>query len=625
MSVDQSAGFEESFGKLAGCELELLKGLVGRFAGQPFGEQAWEGIGGIARTGAELKLSFLRLRKYGWVHAVKKAWGERLYYIPTEKLVRLLPVLYVPEHNGAAEAGLVFRQEAGPGLPLDLLHALAFVADQGLPLTAKGTVHKKSLQKLMEPVFLSDEHVKRLALQYAHQDAWEPAPAVLLDLLLCTGLLSPGNGAFVLEGERLRSWLSLTEREMNRILLRTVIERYGPNDAGLQLFRYFICFLPDAGEQWIDVSSLLRWMEGEGMLRAAAASEQAEAWLCALAGFGWGDVAETAEGGCAFRWNVDAARLLLEDGPEAEASASGFFVQPDFDVLCPPDVPFLLRWKLLAFAELVQCDRVSVYKLTRAGIAKAAEKGIGAAEIVQVLSAGAAAEIPGHVAAAIEQWGRELGRTRFEEALLLSCLTENEADRIAAARSRIEGALERIGPKHFIAKTSDTAKIRKILETMGLAPLKTVGTGERAHPSYPLIGEEPDGKTRGTMPCESFHERQGVVYGGRNVRLFDPDPDIPEPASLFPGYEGIPARWLRDYRSYHSSTAQTIVEQAQSWQTRILLNLEGRQAEFAPTAVHSGPWRAEGVLHDLETGAYERRELTAGELRELKLIVPEFD
>lgn len=624
MSINDSSEWNEWPSQLAECEAELLKGLAGRFAGQPFGEPAWEAIGGMARSGAELKLSFLRLRKRGWVQAVKKAWGERLYYIPAEKLIRLLPALYAPPCAGAAASGLNIRREAGPGLALDLLHALAYVADQGLPLTAKGTVHKKSLQKLQEPLFLSHEHVGRLSLQYAHQDAYEPATAVVLDLLLCMGFITDRDGAFRLDEQRLGEWLSLSEHEMNRILLRTAIERYGPNDAGMQLFRYFICLLAGPEREWIDVPALLRWMEGEGMLNAADAAGQAEAWLCALAGFGWGDVAEADNGDCAFRWTVDSRRLLFEDGGENGEDDARFYVQPDFDVICPPGVPFYLRWKLLACTELVQCDRVSVYKLTRAGTAKAAEKGFGAPQILSMLAQGSAAEIPAHVAAAVEQWGKEIGRTRFDEALLLTCLTEEEADRIAA-HPRLEGELTRIGPKHFMVTTSETGKIRRMLEGMGLAPLKRVGNGDGKPPAYPLIGDEPKPEARERLMPGRYYEAQGLVYSGRNVRFFDPDHDIPEPVSLFPGYERLPARWLQDFRSYHSSTAQSIVEQAQSWQTRVLLNLGGKHAEFAPTAVYSAPWRAEGVLHDLETGTFERRELAAEDLGELRLIVPQLD
>ncbi|BFH61567.1 helicase-associated domain-containing protein [Paenibacillus azoreducens] len=622
MSHNEDA-YLEQLQPLAEGDAELLKTLVSRFAGQPFSEQIWEGISSISRSGAELKLSFIRLRKYGWVHAVKKSWGERLYYIPVEKLIRLLPIFFSCNHEHPSESGgLHSRCDSGSGLALDLLHVLAFAAEQGLPLTAKGTVHKKNLQKLQERISLKEEHLQRLALQYAHDEAYTPPLAVIFDLMLCMGLLSKTADAFVVEDKRLGEWLSLNEADMNRLLLRTVVERYGQTDAGMQLFRYMICMLPQHEGAWINIASVLEWMKGEGLFVADDAVEKAAAWLYALAGFGWGEVAVTEEGEYVFRWSIRPELLSAIGVEESENGDERFFVQPDFDIICPPGVPYLARWKLLVCTDLVQCDRVSVYKLTRESVARAVEKGMDIPDILDFLAAKGAEGIPEHVAAAIGQWGKQIGRTQFAEAVLLSCMSESEGDAIAG-NPRIAGSAERIGPRHFIVEPSHMTGLRKILEGMGLAPLKAVAGSGRTDYAYPLL--HVDAAVNGEMLSESYYERQGMVYGGRNVHFFEPDEVIPDPASLFPGVEQVPARWLQDWRSYHSSTARTIVEQAQSWQTKILLSHGGKRAEFAPTAVYPSPWRAEGILHDLESGRFERHELTAEDIGELKLILPSFD
>ncbi|MEC0243555.1 helicase-associated domain-containing protein [Paenibacillus dokdonensis] len=615
-----------SLSPLAETDLELLRMLVGRFGGISFSEQAWKEMSSMNRSGAELKLSFIHLRKHGWVQAVKKSWGERLYFIPVDKLIQLLPVFFTPVSRPVDESGLDIRCESGPGLVLDLLHTLAYTAEQGIPLTAKGTIHKKSLQKLQELIYLREMHLERLGLQYAHQEMYGPAPAVILDLLLCIGLLSKTAVSLIIVEERLRDWLSLTEQEMNRVLLRTVSERYSRNEADMQLFRYLIC-LPSFQEgMWFDVSSVLQWMDTEGMLEADNSMERAAAWLYALAGFGWGDVAEMNDGKYVFRWNTDPVSLLFETDKVHEPKNDSLYVQPDFDIICPPGVPYIQRWKLLACADLIQSDRMSVYKLTRSSVAKAVENGMRTVEILSFLTATSAHEIPGHVEAALEQWGKEIGRTRFDEVLLLSCVNEDEGDAIAA-NPRMDGRVDRIGPKHFIIPTSHVAESRKILESMGLAPLKSMGSRDREDPEYPLIhnnGEISD-TPRGSLLNERIYENQGVVYSGRNVHFFEADHEIPEPASLFPGHDQVPSRWLHDYRSYHSSTAQNIIEQAQSWQTRVLLQHAGRRAEFAPLRINLSPWRAEGILHDVENDRFEQMELFSDDLGELKLILPSFD
>ncbi|MWV45147.1 hypothetical protein GRF59_16095 [Paenibacillus sp. HJL G12] len=625
--MNDAAKFEENLIQLTVTDADLLKLLICRFGTNSFSEQAWSGLSSLNRSGAELKLSFIRLRKLGWVRAVRKSWGERLYYIPTEQMVHLLPIFYEPALSPLNPSELLIRSESGPGLALDLLHALAYAAEQGLPLTAKGTVHKKSLQRLQELIFLKEEHLERLALQYAHQETYGPAAAVILDLLLCLGLLTKSAGSLDIQAERLRGWLSLTEQEMNQILLRTVIERYSPHDTGMQLFRYWICMRAFQEGVWFDVYGVLRKMEDEGILNEdiSIEMEKASAWLNALAGFGWGDVA-VRDGNYAFCWNIDPGSLLFGSDDLSEPLNEGLYVQPDFDIICPPGVSFNLRWKLLACADLVQCDRMSIYKLTRSSAAKAAEHGMDTAGILNLLTSNSVGEIPGHVTAALKQWGREIGRTCFEEVMLLSCMSEEEGDAIAA-HPHLKNEVERIGPKYFIVQSSRTAALRKSLESIGLAPLKATRSREREKQEYPMIHDS--GMTSSAesqhLLNENFYENQGVVYSGRNVHFFEPDNDIPEPASLFPGYEQIPPRWLQDYRSYHSSTAQNIVEQAQNWQTRVLLQHDGKRAEFAPVTITRTPWRVEGILHDLETGKIEQLELFSEDLGELKLILPSFD
>lgn len=619
----------EQLKRLAKEDAELLRLLVCRFGGQPFNEQSWEQAASrdVNRSGAEQKLSFVKLRRSGWIHAVKKSWGERLYYIPVPKLLLALPAFFKPESVSLNPSELHIRCEAGPGLALDLLHTLACAAEQGLPLTAKGTVHKRNLQRLQELITLKEEHVKPLDLQYAHQEIYSPAAAVILDLLLCMGLLTKTPSSLVVHEGRLLQWLSLTEQEMNRTLLRTVCERYAQGDPGMQLFRY-LAGLPAFQEgKWFDISGLLQWMDAEGIASAGASQAEAAAWLYALAGFGWGDVAEHHGGKLGFRWSIDAGSLLYDSAAALGEEQEGLYVQPDFDILCPPGVPFIRRWELLVCTDLIHCDRVSVYRLTKSSAERAAENGMSTEEILSLLRVSAIGEVPAHVAAALEQWGREIGRTRFEEVTLLTCMSEAEGDAIAA-HPHLSGEANRIGPTHFIVQASDTAKLRKLLEGMGLTPRKTVGgsrqQGELRYPLLHLSGR----LSRTEAECmlqERFYEQQGIVYSGRNVHFFEPDGDIPEPSSLFPGLEQVPGRWLQDYRLYHSSTAQHIVEQAQCWKTKVLLRHEGRSAEFAPVSISPSPWRAAGILHDLENGRFERLELGAEDLSELKLLLPSFD
>jgi len=91
-----------------------------------------------------------------------------------------------------------------------------------------------------------------------------------------------------------------------------------------------------------------------------------------------------------------AARELRADG-EPRPCAGRWHVQPNLEVLVPPDVPLPDALRLSRVAELVSIDRAAVFRLTPASLSCAAAQGLSAAEVEAVLSARAAAP-PGDVA-----------------------------------------------------------------------------------------------------------------------------------------------------------------------------------------------------------------------------------
>ncbi|OZB91808.1 helicase-associated domain-containing protein [Paenibacillus sp. XY044] len=627
--LPQESAFRSILRTLAPEDAELLRRLIVRFAGQPFSDDVRTAVTSSSRSGAELQLSFIRLRRAGLIQAVKKAWGEKLYYIPLESLGLLYRQFFTPEAEAVPDSNVLMISEAKPGLALDLLHALAAAAEHGLPLTAKGTVHKKNTQKLLEAVHLKDSDLAALQLQYAHAETYSIAAAVLLDLMLCLGLAVKESQGILLEEDRLGEWLSLSEREMNGVLLPAALERYGLNSPALQHFRHLLCHPSFQQGVWYDMADMLDWMEREDMLTRPASETGARAWMTAMAGFGWGEAGEDGSGRCCFRWTVDPATVLVSGGEDPEEVEDGrFYVQPDFDVIVPPDVSYRIRWKLLACSERVQSERMSVYRLTRGSTARAVENGMGVAEMTELLDTFSSGGVPENVRLALEQWGREIGRTRFEEAMLLSCSAEEDGDRIEA-HPKLKSHLQRIGPKHFLMNRDAVAEVRKILESSGLSPLKAVAGSGGAVSAYPLIHHSASDRAEHRRHEERLRQTEinaagGLVYSGRNIYYFEPDPDIPEPESLFPGYGQVPKMWTQDFRNYHGTTSQHIMEQAVEWQTRVLISRDGNRLEFIPRAVRNHPWAVEGTLMNSERDGVEETLLSPGDWEQIRLIVPSF-
>lgn len=576
----------------------MIEAIFRRFAGLPFKLEKLDEAASGRLTGADLRAALPGLLRSGQLAAVKKAWGEMLYYIPAERLPELWGRTPFPELTPLAATAARLQREAGPGLALDLFRALTWAGRNGLPVTSKGTLHQRSIGKLAGHLYLQENDIAGLHLRYPHHDVYPPQLAVVLDLLLSFELLVKERASWSLNSRELSAWLSLEQEEMDALLFRELLYRYIPDDVSAQHGVYRLV-QPDLREgTWYSLQDVIKSLQFIGMIPGSPPEflqGWLENWLKALAGFGWLDFGTDEGGEGCFRWRKKPdLRRLPKKGQAAEGSLAGggpddggkyglgpssppfIIVQPDFEILVPPDVSYRVRWELEAFCENLTMDRMSVYRLTRQSVSKAAELGRSPAEVLELLETRAEA-VPDNVRSALEQWGRELGRTLLEERMLLRCADEEAAETVASLPA-LAGLLERIGPRDFIVEDAQAAKVRRVLEEARLAPPKSGGPSAAA-PDFPRL-EEGTGHApaalRGTQPERAW------IFNGRNLHFYEPSEAIPPLSELFPGYEGVPGMWLKELRSYHGSTARKVMEQAIAWRTKVELKMNGSVEEFYP-------------------------------------------
>lgn len=135
-------------------------------------------------------------------------------------------------------------------------------------------------------------------------------------------------------------------------------------------------------------------------------------WLCALAGWGYGEVGEDQSGELAFRWLIEPQSLLnREQEMVSETEPSGFYMQPDFEMLVPPEAGPDVIWMLEQYAERVTRDQMSIYRLTRERFISAIARGYGLHEVMEFLDQYALTGIPENVRIALADWGKGTGAT----------------------------------------------------------------------------------------------------------------------------------------------------------------------------------------------------------------------
>lgn len=128
------------------------------------------------------------------------------------------------------------------------------------------------------------------------------------------------------------------------------------------------------------------------------------------------DVAESDDGETLVRLNAVGAWLLAgaEEPELALPRGKALVVQPNFDIIVFPegrDVSLL--WPLMQSAEVISRDVALTLRITADSIFRAAQRGITAASILELLQTHARAPVPDNVAQAMSDWDQ-----RYQQATI---------------------------------------------------------------------------------------------------------------------------------------------------------------------------------------------------------------
>lgn len=315
---------------------------------------------------AELQLAILELRRAGLLELRQKIWGEQLYQIPPQQLAAVQQECFSckPESLNSGRVEVTWPAEAG--LAAQLFRTLVFMRQEGLPLTGKGAVHKKHSGRLAAQLPVKDKHLRGLFPSTPADETVPLTVTVLLDLMLALELAERGDNAYRLKTEKMNAWLGLAEAQMTEMLYGVILSRYAASEPAQQHFRYLLssgAFTPGSWYVLRDLMDLMLQSDLTAGKDTEALQPGCIAWLQCMAGFGWCELGTAADSGeCCFRWtlykpvlpagqqNQDTGNFCAEPGYSAGGAGGGFIVQPDFEVLVPPEVPYRLRWGLAGCA-----------------------------------------------------------------------------------------------------------------------------------------------------------------------------------------------------------------------------------------------------------------------------------
>lgn len=685
----------------------VLQAICAEHAASPCAADSIERLRPAFLCRAEQELALNELLMAGMLELRQTMWGEKLYQIPQQRFPRIGRSFWPACPQSLGETDVQAQLAACTGLAAELFRGLLFTAREGLPLTAKGLIHKKQLGLLAGQLSVQEEHLAGLKLNQASSEPYPLPVTVIVDLMAVLGLISRSSSGYLIDITKLQCWLALTEQEMTDTLYRIVISRYGSPEPAGQHFRHLISTAEFPPGEWFAVPPLLDWMLQSGLAKEQSVAgpdgpelqASAIAWLRCLAGFGWCDLGYSAKGEPCFRWKAVKPQLdrasagtiepeisgedtgivkaeesqpdkvfggtaVPEGWPEHEhdyeqeqeqeeeqeevqkeeilsgsslksgqtgadwglpaesavPAAGRFVVQPDFEVLVPPEVPYTIRWTLAGYAELLHNQDLWSFRLTREMLESAAELGCPPGNAIAWLTAHAQGGLPEQVELSLRQWAKGIGRTSLSEVILLSCAGEQESGDIAA-HPRLQDILTRIGPLHFIVRPESVGQLRKELAAAGLAPPRIIGGREEALKPHNPFGpfERSAASLRYELP--STAGERGLLGAAAYPKLL-PLAGTAQDQELLPGEDAVPQMWFNQWRQYHVTTAQKVMEQALGWGIKVRISVQGQTADFIPEQISGRPWRVRGNLLRSGSGTVEQIQLAAEDWQEMKLLHP---
>jgi len=593
---------------------------------------------GTTVSGATLRVGVHELRRHGLIYAVRKAWGDQLFFIPTDLYPLLqhhrLPLELQPVDVDPLD--LIITHEAGRGLAFELFYMLATIAKNGAPLTGKGTLHKKHIQKMLSSLQITVRDLVPLQLQYPHPDTLPSSIALVLDFGFRFGLLRKTPEAYELEHDKLFQWLSQHRTTMQQRLWQLWLTVQPFPEQWIQQCLVAMACATYEQDAWYTVSSVSAWIDRLRIHAKKGSSpqeieDQIQNWLAVLCAFGWAELGAVHDGERLFRYTLPSGLGQtpyddheLQDGARSPMNGK-FYVQPDLEIIVPPDVSFLARWELECCADLIRSDQVAVYRLTKDSYMRAVDQGRSLQDMNDFLGQKSLSGLPESVRTTLEHWRQQYGRVYLSEVVLLRCEDAEMAQRIRDMAQLLPQIIP-IGAFDFIVPTDQVDELRSTLDKAGITPRRHIESSASAETKTGFVrfdGMTDDMKGSGDGKVESPQLlNQGYIYTGQNVQYYDLDPALPSREDLFPEIARISPMWLQQLRAYHTSTMKEIIERAIAWQTSIRLGNKTESMIILPHQVwlNGSAWHLKGfIVGQADIGI---QEVSSDTWDQIQLLLP---
>ena len=409
-------------------EKDVLSYFIFQIPNQAFSYRKLDRIvGSLSRD--EFEYGLIKLRRKGILFTLRRNWGDLAFIMP-EDLFRLLTYIHIEE----------------------------------VPITQRGTIHKRHMTKLLNQLDIRELTLEHFPFREKVSITDDPKNIqFLLELAFAIGLVERFNT--LTTTRKAYYWHSLDRKVRVDILKGYVRALYKPTDLFYHHLFYLLFHLPS--NQWFSLSRIIKGLArklkrpvGQEILERASMEI-----LQPLEAFGWIEFV-FQEGDQFIRWK------------EEEVEISQIYVQPNYEILVPKTFPHSLRLTVEQCALMKQKDQMNSYVLTKESILHALEKGYMIDEIIGFLETYSAIPVSENLKTSLWDWAKHYGNISFMNVMIMKCQTKALANQLKKDPLLKDWIIGKIDSTHLIVKRDQFQKGLDRLYQLGYYPKKEIWTEE---------------------------------------------------------------------------------------------------------------------------------------------------
>lgn len=567
---------------LNGAEETVLRAIMLHYGPAPV--TAKEAIGaalaGMTVAASDVRLALRSLLERGEIRAYRKSWGDPFFAVPFDRCLQWAAELAEAREWEAAriadgEAESDGRAD-GKDLALDLLVVLDDMERKEPKVLRNGRIDKKSVERWSRLILLSDQAAAGFVK--APQMPYPANVAMMLDLLLRTGMVRSDGGLIRTDPLRIKRWVKRGYADFRRRLYESWLRVWCPDEAELRLLAMMLPHFPADG--WTELERLPECFAAIGLATDFSAGERGALkdrftrFLGLLAECGWLETGLSRQGGTVFR--------PLLSRREASRSGEPCYVQSDLDVVVPPGSSYEVHRLLLKIANPPNRGQTAIYRISRDRAQVIWRQGWTGEGVLAELERWARHGIPDAVRRLMSEWERAGNGLRLEPAVVLRFRDRAMAEEIASLPDMqpLLGPDNRLPDGTVVLAAEQAETVRKLLGHYGYDVQKTEERSDSVFPGQTAV-EAAASPVSSSMDDEPMEER-GLFRVKYDTGVYQPVERVPDARDLFPGLEQTPPSWLDSCRRYHPSTAADIVRRALEWQCYVKVRTAGGERLIAP-------------------------------------------